>query len=110
MTTLTDDLNLVLSWAQTTYPTTLHSEIVDSQVYLNYDYLTAVCVGVEYTEHGKVWYATATSWDRTGGVSDEKELGAGHLSWVLDKVAEHLMQESVNTEKLERLLADRPED
>jgi hypothetical protein len=109
MTTLNDDLHLVLSWAQSTYPGT-PSEVVDTQVYINFDFATAVCIGVEYHETGKVWYATATAWDRTGGVSDEKDIAAGHLPWVLQSVAKFLMDESVNQEKLERLLAQRPEE
>lgn len=110
MTTLTDDLDLAARWARVTYPETLHVETVGDQVYLNYDYLTAVCVGVEYTELAKTWYAVATQWDRSGGVSDEHFIADGSLGTVLDRVALFLMQESVKADKLERLLSERPED
>lgn len=109
MTTLTDDLHLALSWAQTTYPG-VPSEVVGDQVYINFGYLEAVCVGCEFTEHGKVWYATATAWDQSGGVMDEIGIAAGHKPHVFNEVAKFLITQANNEEKLERLLAFRPED
>jgi hypothetical protein len=109
MTTLTDDLHLVLSWCQTTYPG-IPSEVVDNTVYLNYDYATAVVVGVDFEETGKVWHATAIAWDRTGGIAADKELAQGDLPGVLRAVSAHLEQERDDADKLERLLSERPED
>lgn len=110
MTTLMDDLHLALSWAQTTYPST-PSEVVGSEVYINYGYLEAVCIGCEYhPAAGKVWYATATAWDQSGGVVDEKYIAAGHKPYVFNEVAKFLITQANNEEKLERLLDARPED
>lgn len=109
MTTLHDDLHLVLSWCQTTYPG-IPSEVRYATVYLNYDYSTAVVIGVDFEETGKVWYATATAWDRTGGVAADKDLAAGDLPGVLRAVQAFIEQEKVEADKLERLLSERPED
>ena len=109
MTTLASDLDIALKWAQRMYPST-PSEIVDTEVYVNYGYREAVCISVGYTEHGKLWAAAATAWDRTGGVSDEHVIADGNLATVLDRVALFLMREATQQDKLERLLETRPED
>ena len=109
MTTLASDLDIALRWAQKTYPNT-PCEIVGDEVYVNYGYREAVCITTFYTELGKRWIATATAWDRTGGVSDEKDVADGGLGFVLDRVAVFLMREAIQQDKLERLLDERPED
>lgn len=109
MTTLTNDLELALKWARSSYPGT-DSEIVGDEVYLNYGFREAVCIGAAYLETGKAWYASAYTWDRTGGVSDEHDIALGSLGVVLDKVIVFLMRQAVEEDKLERLLNQRPED
>lgn len=110
MTTLTDDLNLALRWAQVTYPST-PVEIVNDMVYVNYAFRSAVVIDVHYDdERGKLWNADVCHWDASGGIDEDLFIADGTLGLVLDRVALFLMQESVKTEKLERLLDQRPED
>ena len=109
MTTLHDDLHLVLSWAQTTYPG-IPSEVVDTSVYMNYEFATAVVIDVDFQETGKVWSATAMSWDRTGGVSAEQELGAGDLPGVLRRVDQFIHEQLEQQAKLEAMLNETPWD
>ena len=61
-------------------------------------------------ERGKLWNADVCHWDASGGIDEDLFIADGTLGLVLDRVALFLMQESVKTEKLERLLDQRPED
>jgi hypothetical protein len=112
VTTLTDDLNVLLSWAQTTYPGTPSS--VDSDagtVDIAFGFREAVVMSASYTEEGKLWYAEAMQWDASGGICEDLHIAEGFdLHPVLVEVAKFLMTQANNDEKLELRLEGRPED
>lgn len=112
MTTLSDDLNVLLSWAQTTYPNTPSSVDRDTgTVDIAFGFREAVVMSVEYAEDGKLWWASAMQWDQTGGICEDVGIAESHdLHPVLIEVAKFLIVQANNEEKLERLLEARPED
>lgn len=112
MSVLTDDLNILLSWAQTTYPDTPSSVDRDTgTVDIAFGFREAVVMSVGYVEGGKLWWASAMQWDASGGICEDLHIAEGHdLHPVLLEVAKFLITQANNEEKLERLLDSRPED
>lgn len=112
MTTLTDDLNVLLSWAQTAYPETPSSVDRDAgTVDIAFGFREAVVMSASYTDDGKLWYAEAMQWDASGGISEDLHIAESFdLHEVLIAVAKFLITQANNDAKLERLLDMRPED
>ena len=109
MSTLSQDLDWGLRIVRSCQPAE-DVEIVDGSIYINIGHREAISIDPVITPEGRVWQAEALAWDRTGGVSGERELGAAQLLTFLlaGSVTDFLREYREQEAELEAMLREMP--
>jgi hypothetical protein len=76
-------------------------------IYVNYGYNDALVIETHIDiAQGLVWTLTAYSWDRTGGVADEYELGWVHEDFVAGVAKLFLDEQDRRADELDKLMGE----
>lgn len=112
MTSLKEDLERAATAlrAVTKHEVEVVSEPDDHCIYVNFGYLTALVITTQFTQHGQEWHVAVWTWDRSGGVESEQDLGWVRFAYLHGVVKEFLDRQDEQERQLAEILDSRPDD